>query len=306
MKLRGRLLRALRESLWRQGFVEVETPVRVKTPALEEHINALPTGPAYLRTSPELHMKRLVQAGMDRIFQIGPCFREDEHGRLHREEFTMLEWYWAGADYQQLLEQTEEMLHAAVVAAAGGPELAYQGREASLEPPWTRLTVDEAFARFAGMEPEQALQEDRFDMALVDLVEPHLGIGKPCFLTDWPAALGSLARARPNAPHLVERWELYIGGVELANAYGELTDAAEQRRRFARAAASRQANGAAAYALDEDFLAALEQGMPPTAGCALGIDRLAMLAAGAEEIAEVIAFPEEGETRRVTIIDTTL
>lgn len=287
---RARLWRAIRTEFADRGFVETETPVLLSAPALEEYIDAIPAGPGWLRTSPELHMKRLLGAGIERLFQIGPCFRAGEHGRRHRQEFTMLEWYWAGAGYLDLLAQTEDWVAAVARRAFGRDRVYRQGREISLRPPWQRLTVHEAFARYAGVTPEAALASGDFDLLLVERVEPQLGFGSPCFLIDYPLALGALARAKPDAPHLAERWELYAGGLELANAYGELIDAAEQRRRFADCAAKRQAAGRVVYPLDEDFLAALAAGLPACAGCALGLDRLLMILTECDDIADVRPF----------------
>jgi lysyl-tRNA synthetase class 2 len=270
--------------------VEVETPVRVPAPALEEHIDAVPSGACWLRTSPELHMKRLVAGGAGRIFQLGPCFRAGEHGRRHRTEFTMLEWYCSPGDYLDVLRQTRGLLAAA--AAACGFAGRYQGAPLDLTAEPELLTVDEAFRRYTGCPVHEALAGDQFELLLVERVEPHLGRGRPTFLLDYPVELGALARAKPGAPQWAERWELYLAGLELANAFSELTDAAEQRRRFAAAAEYRGRAGREVYPLDEAFLAALDAGLPPTGGCALGFDRLLMILADTTDMADVRLFPE--------------
>ncbi len=293
--LRGRaaLLAAVRAFFAAQGFLEVCTPVRVRAPAPEEHINAVPAAGAWLRPSPELHLKRLVAAGHGRIYQLGPCFRHGEVGRRHREEFTLLEWYWAGAGYLELLAQTEALVAATAHALAGAAGSLGDGPRVDWTPPFARVTVDEAFRRWAGRSPQAAIAAGEFELDLVDKVEPQLPRDRPCFLLDYPIALGALARAKPDAPAWAERWELYAAGLELANAYGELTDGAEQRRRFAAATAARTAAGHPAYPTDEAFLAALDRGLPACAGCALGVDRLLMALTGATDIAAVLPFPDE-------------
>ena len=307
LALRSAVLRACREWFWSAGFVEVETPVRVAAPAPEVHIAALPAGAAWLRTSPELEMKRLLAAGCERIFQIGPCFRAGERGRRHNPEFTMLEWYRAPGDAEAILRDCEELIRH-VVSRAGGGRLARNGRSIDVFAPWSRLTVQQAFCEFAGWDPVAAFDADRFDLDLVSKVEPRLPPDRPCVLCDYPAAAAALARLKPDAAgsggvrngrteerkteegKVAERWELYVGGLELANAYGELTDAAEQRRRFAAWSDQRHRAGRPVYAAAEEFLAALEKGMPPCGGIALGVDRLVMLLAGADMIAGVRPF----------------
>jgi lysyl-tRNA synthetase class 2 len=301
LALRSRALRAIREWFWSAGFAEVETPVRVAAPAPEVHIDALPAGDAWLRTSPELEMKRLLAAGAGRIFQIGPCFRAGERGRRHNPEFTLLEWYRSPGDADAVLRDCEELLRH-VVRQAGRGTLARNGRTIDLSAPWPRLAVRQAFRDFAGWDPVAAYDADRFDLDLVNKVEPSLPADRPCVLTGYPAAAAALARLKPDGETeerkgverdpIADRWELYIGGLELANAYGELTDAAEQRRRFAAWREQRRRAGRPDYPPAEAFLAALEAGMPPCGGIALGVDRLVMLLAGAETIAGVRPFCE--------------
>lgn len=293
LALRSRLLRALREFFHARGYVETETPARVRAPALEAHIHAEPAGDVWLRTSPELHMKRLLAAGADRLFQLGPCFRRGERGARHHPEFTMLEWYRAGADYRDLLGETRELLTAAAAAVLGATRVPRPGgRALELAAPWRELAVSDAFARWAGWDPAAEWDADRFDRDLVERVEPALPREVPVALLDYPAPAAALARLKPGDPRRAERWELYLDGVEIANAYSELTDAAAQRARFEQCARERAARGAEVYPLDEDFLAALDSGLPPCAGIALGVDRLAMILAGADTLDPVLAFRE--------------
>ncbi|MFT5127684.1 MAG: lysyl-tRNA synthetase class 2 [Rhodothermales bacterium] len=277
LALRSQILRAIRGWFYAADFIEVETPVRIPQPALEANIDAEPSGDHWLRTSPELHMKRLVAQGNSRIFQLGPCFRQGERGRRHRPEFTMLEWYCAPGDYELIAEQTSGIIRH--VAKAVGPIPGIDLEQ------FDRTTVHAAFAEFANAEPEAD-----FELPLVEKVEPNLGFARPMLLMDYPIALGAMARAKPSAPHLAERWELYIKGIEIANAYSELTDPAEQAARFAHWGEERLADGRADYAIDPEFMAALESGLPPTGGCALGVDRLVMLFADSASIDDVLAF----------------
>ncbi len=294
LEIRPRLLHATRTFFHARGFLEVETPVRVRAPALEAHIDAEPSGDYWLRTSPELHMKRLLAAGHEKIFQLGPCFRRGERGDRHHPEFTMLEWYRAHADYTDILADTKALithLVGAVDERAQRARLPYQGRDIELLPRWERITVREAFVKWAGWDPVANWDEDRFNLDLVEKVEPAMPRDVPVVLTDYPAPAAALARRKRDNPAVAERWELYIGGLELANAYSELTDPVEQRARFAEAAAARRARGKEVYPLDEAFLAALER-MPPSGGIALGFDRLVMLFADAPTLDGVIAFRE--------------
>lgn len=277
-----------------RGYLDVQTPLRIPAPALEDHIDAEPAGPWYLRTSPELHMKRLLAAGYPRLFQLGPCFRQGERGPRHEPEFTMLEWYRTGCDYLALIDETEALLTAlARTAGLAGSPLCRGHLRIDLTPPWERLTVDEAFQRFARCSPEACLTagDGVFERTLVEQVEPHLGATRPTVLMDYPLALAALARRRVQRPDRAERWELYVAGIELANAFTELTDAAEQRARFETSADLRRAAGRPVYPMDHDFLGALAHGLPPCAGIALGFDRLLMLLAGQAQLTHVLPFP---------------
>lgn len=281
---RSRVLSALRTWFDGAGFIEVETPVRLPIPATELHIDAEPAGSGFLRTSPELHMKRLLAAGYDKLFQIGPCFRKGEWGRLHHPEYTMLEWYRANADYLDILQDTERLL--AHVGQSVCPNRLPP-------PPWPRLTVEELYGTHAGWNPVTDYEAERFEHDLVALIEPALPRDTPVFVMDYPAAAAALSRRKPGRACVAERFELYINGVEITNAFSELTDPVEQRRRFEQCARERAAMGAPTYPLDEAFLVALELGMPPAGGIALGIDRLIMVLLGATSLDEVIAFREK-------------
>lgn len=282
LQVRARVLRAIRRFFDDMGFLEVETPVWIFAPALELHLDAMPAGAAYLRTSPELHMKRLLAAGFERIYQIGPCFRAEEHGPRHRCEFTMLEWYHAGADYLEILQEMQQLLGAVWAETA-----AWCPHAPDVRLPWRQDTVQERFLADAGWDPLSAFDADRFDLDLVTKIEPGLPRDRPVVLMDYPVETAALARIRPGNPAVAERWELYLGGMELANAFSELTDAAEQRQRFVACAEQRAAAGRPVYPLDEAFLQALAQGMPSCGGVALGVDRLMMALTGCTEIGQV-------------------
>lgn len=297
LKVRSDVLGAIRAFFNAEGFLEVETPVRLPAPALEAHIDAPPSGRAWLRTSPELHMKRLLAAGCSRIFQLGPCFRAGECGRRHNPEFTLLEWYRSGAGYLDILRDTEALLAGVFRAVRGGDTFTYQRQPVSLSRPWHLHTVREAFQTWAGWDPIEGWDADRFDLDLVTKVEPALPRDRPCVLADYPAPAAALARLKAGDPRVAERWEVYVGGLELANAFSELCDAGQQRARFLEAAEQRRAAGKEVYPLDEPFLEALSSGLPPCGGIALGVDRLVMLACDAADIAEVRPFCQRpGET----------
>ena len=292
LALRSRILRAIRKFFDARGFLEVETPVRIAAPALELHIDAMPSGDAWLRTSPELHMKRLLAAGCERVYQLGPCFRQGERGRIHHPEFTLLEWYRTSADYRDILAETKVLIAAVAEAALGRTWLDYRRTHIELMPVWEVLTVAEAYRTFAGWNPVEYFDADRFDLDMVNKVEPNLPTACPVVLMDYPAAVAALARRKPEDPRVAERWELYIGGIEIANAFSELTDPVEQRERFEACAAERRALGKPVYPLDEDFLADLESGLLSASGIALGVDRLVMLLAGAASLDDVLPFRE--------------
>jgi lysyl-tRNA synthetase class 2 len=290
---RAGLIQAIRRFFVERGYLEVDTPVRIPCQAPEAHIEQEPAGGWFLQTSPEICMKRLLAGGCSKIFQICKCFRCNERGSRHTPEFTMLEWYRAGCDYHGLMAECRELLVYAYQTA--GPESAGQavGRTWSLQGSWEQLTVAEAFRRYAPVSVAEAMENDTFEETLCLHVEPQLGVQRPVFLHDYPAALSSLARLKKAEPAVAERFELYINGLEIANGFSELIDSAEQRQRFEKEIALTQALGKKPGPLPEKFLAELER-MPEAAGIALGVDRLAMVFFGAATIDEVLTFtPEE-------------
>ena len=272
MERRARIVGAIRAFFDQRGFTEVTTPVLIKAPAPEPHIDCPRCGEAFLRASPELQMKKLLAAGMDRIYQIGPCFREGEFGSRHNPEFTMLEWYRANAGYADIRADTEALL-AALFEDAG-----------RTRPKTTALTVREAYAELAGWDPFEAWDQDRFDYDMATKIEPGLPRGL-VFLSDYPKEAASLAKIRGD---VAERWELYLDGLELANCFTELCDGAEQRRRFAEAREERGRLGESDYPIDEEFLEMLPL-IGSASGVAVGIDRLVMALCGADDIHAAMA-----------------
>lgn len=289
LRLRATAMDAIRRFFAERDFVEVETPTVVPSPGLDVHLSAFEVrddrgrAVGWLGTSPEYQMKRLLSAGAERIFQLCRSYRSGEHGRHHEREFTMLEWYRANASSEDVIVDTEELV-AYVARALGAPDAGVLGS------PWERITVDEAFVRHAGATVD-ASDEERFFRVWVERVQPELGKERPVVVTDWPPSMASLAKLNENGT--ADRFEAFHRGIELCNGFGELTDAKEQRRRFERDQANRRAAGRPVYPIDERFLEALEQGMPPSGGNALGVDRLLMLLSGAESIQAVMPFPEE-------------
>lgn len=295
LHIRAALFRAIREFFFAHGFLEVDTPIR--QPVLIPEGNILPISAEghYLQTSPELCMKRLLAAGCTRIFQICPCFRKNELGRKHLEEFTMLEWYRRDAGYLQLMVDCEALLNHVVPRVAKYIPAGYSDEErlrhshTVLIAGAERLTVADAFCRYSPVTLARALQEDRFDEVLVEYIEPHLGKDRPLFLLDYPAELASLARLKPVYPVVAERFELYVSGVELANGFTELTDPVEQRRRFTEEIARMDQVQGRAHRMPERFLTDLAQ-LESAAGIALGLDRLFMQITGRENICEAVSF----------------
>ncbi len=315
LRRRTLLAQAVRAFFAARGYTEVETPYAVAAPGEEVHLRALSTridrpdgtGRAlWLHTSPEFAMKRLLVAGAGPVFQLARVWRNGEDSARHAAEFTMLEWYRPGLGFDGLVDEAMALLRAVLppVVTSGGVQTSLAAFE--------RLSVAEAFLRYADTDvlgtagDAQALAdsagtalrtdeswEDLFFRLLLERVEPHLGRARPTFLTHWPAAQAALARRDPRDPRVALRFELFVCGMELANAFEELTDAAEQRSRFMEDRARRHALYGADWPLDEDFLAALHHGMPPAAGIALGFDRLAMLAAGANRIDQVQWLPPD-------------
>lgn len=325
LRARAQALRQTRAFFDAADFLEVDPPALQVSPGLEPHLHAIgadlhrPTGEAlrrYLHTSPEFTMKKLLAAGETRIYALGHVWRDREGSDTHSPEFTMLEWYRAGADYRDLMIDCEGLIR----QITGGQPLRRGTDVVPVTEDFERLTVVDAFQRYCGIDllasapdpaqpgsdTEAALllavdaarlgvrvaADDRWDDIVFRLmfafIEPHLGRQRPTFLIDYPLCMAALARPKPDDPRLAERFELYAAGVELANAFGELTDVAEQRARFTADMDLKAALYGERYPIDEDFLAALAHGLPPSAGIALGFDRLVMLATGAERLSDVL------------------
>jgi elongation factor P--(R)-beta-lysine ligase len=327
-RARARLAAAAREALGAMGYEEVETPALVPAPGMEPHIQAFETTfepeggggprPLFLHTSPEYAMKRLLAEGFPRTFQLARVYRNGEVSRAHNPEFTMLELYRAGADYEAVMADLESLVEACARALSpdGAPRAARSGAALDLSAPFERLTVAEAFRRRAGIDlaacggdaarlaeaarraghdpgPPGERFDDVFFRVMLDAVEPRIGAGRPTYLVDWPAPMAALSRLKRGDPAVAERFELYAGGLELANGFSEPTDAAEQRARLEEEQALRRSLGRRAYPLDERFLEAVER-MPDAGGVAVGFDRLLMLLTGAEAIEDVLLFPASG------------
>ena len=293
LQQRARILREIRHFFTEKGYLEVETPHRIPAPAPESHIDAVPSRTWFLHTSPELSMKRMMAAGYEKIFQICRCWRERERGSLHLPEFTLLEWYRAGGDYRSLMEECEELIRSVAAGIGLGQKLIFRGCEIDLSEPWERISVKEAFQRYPRTTVTEALERNLFDEVMVQEVEPKLGLRKPTFIYDYPAERGALARLKQEDQTVAERFELYMGGLELANGFSELVDSEEQRKRFVMENENRQSNGKPIYSMPDRFLADLDN-MPPSVGIALGVDRLVMVFLDAKTIDEVVAFiPEE-------------
>ncbi len=287
------MLHAVRNFFHGRGYLEVETPHLIVELSPEVYTDALTAGDRYLHTSPELCMKRIIASGYPRIFQICRCFRPGERGQTHLPEFTMLEWYRQGIGYKELMEDCESLISFTAEALGIGSRVSCQGMEIDLAPPWERLAVRDAFSRYAAMNMDKALNEECFDEIMVRDIEPNLGAEKPVFLFDYPAPLASLAKVKTDEPALSERFELYVGKLELANGYSELNDPAEQRLRFQRDLEARNQAGRPLYPMPERFLDSLSR-MPRAAGIAMGMDRLAMVFTDRANIDDVVSFaPEE-------------
>ena len=320
MTHRSQFMNAIRQFFFDKAFIEVETPIVVPSADPSPHLASFQTtyrgldegeGEAtfFLHTSPEFAMKRLVAAGYPKIFQICKFFRNGEVSILHNPEFTGLEWYLTEADYNDVMDITEEM----VLSFVPSHSLNYQGQSVDLSSPWDRMTVHESIEKYAGYKLPEKIEkkdlekacrilslsvteddqwDDLFFKIFINYVEPKLGIERPLFLTDYPIQMGALARSKPNHPHIAERVELYIAGLELANGYSELTDANEQRQRWEEEIELRELNKTPhTSSLDEGLLNALAWGMPPTTGIAFGLDRLLMILRDAPTIQDVLPFP---------------
>ncbi|MCX5909603.1 MAG: EF-P lysine aminoacylase EpmA [Deltaproteobacteria bacterium] len=319
---RWETIRGIRQFFQEEGFVEIETPLLVSSPGMEPHLSALevdctlPNGTRrskYLHTSPEYAMKKLLGEGWEKIFQICRVFRDEELGPTHQIEFTMLEWYRAHADYREIMVDCERLLGSLTEKILDRQDLSYQGKNLTFTPPFERITVARAMSLYGGcdivlnrdadsllaaaraqgyiFDPRETYSfDDVFFKVFLESVEKRLGSPKPTILYDYPSTMAALARLKPDNPLWAERFELYIAGLEMANAFSELNDPVEQRNRFENDQRLRAELGKPVYAIDEELLQALSR-MPPSAGIALGVDRLVMLLSDAASIEEVLAFP---------------
>ncbi len=293
LRSRSIIFQKIREFFNEGGYLEVDTPLRIPAPAPETYIDAIPSEEWFLQTSPEICMKRMLAAGYERIFQICRCWRSGERGKLHLPEFTMLEWYRVDSDYHDLMNDCEALVRFLSHTFLNCGSICYRGLIIAVDVPWVKVTVSEAFRRYTVMTMEEALAKDLFDDLMVNKIEPHLGQDRPAFLYDYPVERAALARLKKDNPAQAERFELYVGGIELANGFSELTDIIEQRERFVKEAALRGSLGKTVYPLPEKFLTDLTE-MKPSAGIALGVDRLIMLLLNIATIDGVVAFtPEE-------------
>lgn len=309
LRARAQALSAIRKFFAHRGFLEVETPLLVPSPGLEIHLDAVQAGDGYLITSPEYSMKRLLAAGFEKIYTVCKCFRANEHGAHHSSEFTMIEWYRGYDTINAIARDIEELVH----TVCG--ELARIGdRSISVKPPWKRISVRAAMADWAGVQVDggesadelaarvraagiecapQLAWDDVFFTAWLARVDPALAaLDHAIIVEDWPVPLAALARRKPNEPGTALRFEAYVGGIELANAFDELVDPAEQEARFLDEQKQRYDRGRPVYPIDHKLIAALREGVPPSGGIALGFDRLVMLATGSTDIAQVQAFSD--------------
>ncbi len=315
-KKRSRIIGLIRQFMVDRDFLEVETPMMhpiaggaTARPFVTHH-NTLKMD-LYLRIAPELYLKRLVVGGFERVFEINRNFRNEGISIQHNPEFTMMEFYQAYATYHDLMDLTEELVCHLAEQVCGGLQISYGGREVDLSPPWDRLTVREAICKYGqvesevlddpqrclawakerGLEIEEPIGHGKLLTAIFDeVVEPHLW--HPTFITEYPTEVSPLSRKNDDNPEVVDRFELFVVGRELANAFSELNDPIDQRERFEQQLAQKEAGDDEAHAMDEDYIRALEHGLPPTAGEGIGIDRLVMLLTDAPSIRDVILFPQ--------------
>jgi lysyl-tRNA synthetase class 2 len=315
-EVRSKIIAGIRSFLIERGFLEVETPMMHPIPGgaaakpFVTHHNALGVD-LYLRIAPELYLKRLIVGGFPRVFEINRNFRNEGISTIHNPEFTMLEFYVSYADYQDLIILTEELITSLATQLLGKTIIMYQGKEIDLTPPWRRWSYHQAILEVNGLDPSVLHDRDKAIKAAEQLsvpldtkwplfniineifeetVEPNLV--QPTFITDYPIEISPLARRKDANPALTDRFELYIAGREIANAFSELNDPLDQRERFEGQAAQRAAGDEEAHLVDEDFLRALEYGMPPTAGEGIGVDRLIMLFTNQASIRDVVLFPQ--------------
>ena len=297
LRQRAEIIAAIRAFFADRGVLEVETPVLARYGVTDPHLESLQLADgAFLQTSPEFAMKRLLAAGSGSIYQLGKAFRADECGRRHNPEFTLLEWYRTGFDHDQLMAEVGELLQQ-ILPCSGYDTYSYQAlfeQQLAVDPLRASAAELEQLARSRiDIQMDSARADDWLDLLFAELIEPQLGWQRPAFVTDYPASMAALARLGQNerGDRVARRFEVFVRGVELGNGYHELTDPLEQQRRFDQDNRLRQQLGRPVREADPDLLAALQAGLPDCAGVALGVDRLVMLALGKHSLAEVMAFP---------------
>jgi lysyl-tRNA synthetase class 2 len=291
---RARIFQHARNFFTRQGFLEVDTPIRMPEIAPELNITPITSEDWFLSTSPELFMKRLLVVDYERLFQISHCFRQGERGRWHNPEFAMIEWYRTGADYLKLIEDTEQLVFSTAKMLKHIPNIRYQRQLIDLTPPWPKITVRKAYLQYAGWDPVADPDPLRFDTDMVEKVIPNFSKHRPTVIMDYPAPMASLARLKPRNKRVAERAEVFIGGLEIANAYSELIDTEEQAKRFAEEIKQIYKEQNRAMKLPLKFLEAMKN-LPECGGIALGMDRLVMLFCDAASIDEVMPFTVDTE-----------
>jgi elongation factor P--(R)-beta-lysine ligase len=292
LERRALILLYIRQFFNEQGFLEIETPIRAPAIAPELFIVPFQSEDWFLAASPELHMKRLLSAGYEKLFQFSHCFRKGEKGRWHNPEFVMLEWYRKGADYLKIIDDTEKLVTTVARKLGMKKSIRYRGQEININSPWPKITVRDAYLKSAGWDPVALNDPERFDIDFIEKVLPSFAPTRPTVLIDYPAPQAALARIKTQNPLVAERAEVFLGGLELANAYSELADAKEQTRRFRETIEQIQKERGEKIPLPEQFLNAMER-LPECGGIALGIDRLVMLFCDADSIDDVMAFTED-------------
>ncbi len=286
--LRARIIRFIREFFEKRGYLEVETPFILPSVIPELHIDAIKTEMGFLHTSPELCMKILLSKGYGNIFQICKCFRKGEKGKRHLPEFTMLEWYHLGVDYNGIMEECERLIYCLCIEIFGKDKITYMGKEIDLSLPWERITLEEAFERYASVPLRYAIDKGIFEEVLVNEIEKRL-TERPVFLKDWPVEMAALSKLRGD---IAERFELYIAGIEIANGYTELIDLGEIKKRVKEENEKRCFFGKEKYPISDEFFRNFEK-LPDCAGIALGIDRLIMIFSNTDDIKDTVSLTYE-------------
>jgi lysyl-tRNA synthetase class 2 len=322
LKKREQILDAIRVFFKSDGFLEIDSPLMVKSPGMEPYLEVFETKllddqghseRAFLLTSPEYALKKLLVAGIPKLFSICKSFRNGEgKSRKHNPEFSIMEWYRTHAGYREIMADCENLFLHLAKTMGGSSQWRYQGKVYDLSTPWERLSVAEAFQRYCGIDTETLLDEEKllqkgkergfsvtgettweqiYNQFFLNDIEPHFGVDRPTIIYDFPASQASLSKKKPEDSRFAERFEFYIAGIEMGNAFSELTDSEEQLRRFEIEKAERKALGKVMYDIDMDYIEALRAGLPATGGIAVGIDRIVMFFADAPTIQDIMVFP---------------